>query len=155
LNRRIQAIGILAAASALALTACGSETAADSTPTPAAVVTVTETATPTPSAPVVDAAPADDAAVETQSAPAAPKTTSYAMPNEVGAVLQDAQEDIEHILDVPFWPLLKSHDVKDGWRFQVLDRDWKVCNQKPAAGAPFTDKTTIDFGVVKLDETCP
>lgn len=77
------------------------------------------------------------------------------MPNEVGAVLQDAQEEIEHILDVPFWPLLKSHDVKDGWRFQVLDRDWKVCDQEPSPGATFDESTTLDFGVVKLDEHCP
>lgn len=77
------------------------------------------------------------------------------MERTCGHVLQDAQEDIEDILGVPVWPLLQSHDVKDGWRFQVIDRDWKVCDQKPAAGGTFTESTVVDFGVVKLDEECP
>lgn len=77
------------------------------------------------------------------------------MPNEIGNVLQSSQEDIEHILGVPVWPLLKSHDVLKGYRFQVIDSNWKVCTQDPAPGQTFDKTTIIDFGVVKLEETCP
>jgi hypothetical protein len=38
---------------------------------------------------------------------------------------------------------------------QILDRDWKVCSQKPAAGKAAPTDTELDFGAVKLDETCP
>jgi len=50
--------------------------------------------------------------------------------------------------------VLTSHDALGTDRMQVLDRNWKVCSQTPAAGAHSTD-TTIDFGTVKLEESCP
>lgn len=31
----------------------------------------------------------------------------------------------------------------------------EVCSQNIPAGSTFTDDTTVDFGVVKLDEICP
>jgi len=40
-------------------------------------------------------------------------------------------------------------------RNQILDRDWKVCTQNPAAGTKTSTDTKLDFGTVKLAETCP
>jgi hypothetical protein len=50
---------------------------------------------------------------------------------------------------------LTSHDSAGRDRMQILDRDWKVCSQKPAAGAQVSADTTLDFGAVKLEESCP
>jgi hypothetical protein len=52
--------------------------------------------------------------------------------------------------------LSTSHDAL-GSRMQVLDRDWKVCDQSVPAGQQVTGNVEgqIDFGVVKLSETCP
>ena len=77
------------------------------------------------------------------------------MPLLVGKDLQTAQ-DVIQTFGVFF---SKSHDLA-GTRMQVLDSNWKVCNQIPRAGATVkgTDKeleATIDFGVVKRTESCP
>jgi hypothetical protein len=74
------------------------------------------------------------------------------MPNLVGQVLQDAQNALH--ADGIFYS--KSHDLR-GVRHQVLDRDWQVCSQNVPAGQAVTGpaEETIDFGVVKLSETCP
>lgn len=40
-------------------------------------------------------------------------------------------------------------------RHQILDRDWKVCSQNVAAGKTVGTDTELDFGAVKLAETCP
>ncbi|ARP73877.1 PASTA domain-containing protein [Streptomyces pluripotens] len=50
---------------------------------------------------------------------------------------------------------LKSHDALGRARHQFLDRDWKVCFQNLKAGTSASTNTTLDFGTVKLDETCP
>jgi hypothetical protein len=77
---------------------------------------------------------------------------SFTMPNEVGQVLQDAQNTL-HTFNIFY---SKSHDLR-GVRHQILDRDWKVCTQNVAAGQRVTGAAegAIDFGVVKLSETCP
>ena len=74
------------------------------------------------------------------------------MPDLRGQVLQDAQNAL-HTQGVFY---SKSHDLR-GVRHQVLDRDWKVCSQNVPAGQQVTGNAegTIDFGVVKLSETCP
>lgn len=38
---------------------------------------------------------------------------------------------------------------------QILDRDWKVCTQNVKAGKTVPTDTELDFGAVKLKETCP
>ena len=43
---------------------------------------------------------------------------------------------------------------RNGNRVQLLDRDWKVCFQTPAPG-PHPSDTEVDFGTVKLEESCP
>lgn len=77
------------------------------------------------------------------------------MPDEVGKVLQDAQDDIQRVSHDPVF-YTSSTDATGRGRHQVFDRDWKVCSQNVAAGTPVQRKTVlIKFGVVKLDETCP
>jgi hypothetical protein len=73
-----------------------------------------------------------------------------ALPNFVGKGLQSAQDEAQA---AGFFSLA-SHDTLGRGRIQALDRNWKVCFQTPAPGSHPTD-TTIDFGVVKLDENCP
>lgn len=50
---------------------------------------------------------------------------------------------------------LTSHDASGGDRMQILDRNWKVCDQTPDAGTATSKDVKIDLGAVKLDETCP
>jgi hypothetical protein len=39
---------------------------------------------------------------------------------------------------------------------QVLDSGWKVCSQSVRKGEKFDPATAeVDFGVVKVDESCP
>jgi hypothetical protein len=77
---------------------------------------------------------------------------SFRMPDMRGQVLQDAQNALH--ADGVFYS--RSHDLL-GSRHQVLDRDWKVCSQNVPAGQQITGNAegAIDFGVVKLSETCP
>jgi hypothetical protein len=76
------------------------------------------------------------------------------MPNLAGSVLQTAQDTMQRITGNPAF-FTTSTDVTGQGRAQVLDRNWKVCSQSLAAKATFTVETVIDFGVVKLEETCP
>jgi len=75
------------------------------------------------------------------------------MPDLVGQNLQDAQDALQSVSGNPLF-YSASHDLA-GSRNQVLDSNWKVCTQNIPAGSTFTDDTTVDFGVVKLDEICP
>lgn len=51
--------------------------------------------------------------------------------------------------------VLVSHDATGQGRNQVLDRNWTVCDQTPAAGSLTAPDVTVDFGAVKDDEPCP
>jgi beta-lactam-binding protein with PASTA domain len=73
------------------------------------------------------------------------------VPDFVGKGLQTAQDDAQ----AAGFSNLASHDASGRARLQILDRDWKVCFQAPAAGSTASSGSRIDFGVVKLDETCP
>ena len=83
----------------------------------------------------------------------AQSSTSFTMPNEVGHVLQDAQDDLQRVSGNPAY-YSRSHDLL-GDRHQILDRDWQVCTQNIAEGATVSESDTVDFGVVKLSESCP
>lgn len=78
----------------------------------------------------------------------------WTMPNLVGANLQTAQDRIQSVTGDPVF-LTSSHDASGRHRMQVLDRDWKVCTQNIAPGTTFTMDAKIDFGAVKLAESCP
>jgi hypothetical protein len=101
------------------------------------------------------AASASTSAHPAASASAAPaqSSTSFTMPNEVGHVLQDAQDDLQRVSGNPAY-FSRSHDLL-GNRHQILDRDWQVCTQNVAEGATVSESDTVDFGVVKLSESCP
>jgi|GEM_PF-841890 len=73
------------------------------------------------------------------------------VPDLVGMGLQAAQDAAQ--ADGVF--ALKSHDSLGEDRHQILDRDWKVCTQSPAAGKTVPTDTTLDLGAVKVTETCP
>ncbi len=86
--------------------------------------------------------------------PSITATTHWAMPNEVGTNLQDAQNAIQKLTgDLIFFT--SSHDVSGKGRHQILDKDWKVCSQNIPAGDPITIGSKIDFGTVKVGEPCP
>lgn len=76
---------------------------------------------------------------------------SIPLPDAVGMDLQAAQDTMQA---AGFYDLT-SHDATGQGRNQVLDRNWTVCDQVPAAGSPTAPDATIDFGAVKDDETCP
>jgi hypothetical protein len=57
---------------------------------------------------------------------------SFAMPNEVGMNLQEAQDDVQHASGDPLF-VSHSQDATGADRFQILDRDWKVCGQNVSA----------------------
>jgi beta-lactam-binding protein with PASTA domain len=78
-------------------------------------------------------------------------TETKPIPNFAGMGLQSAQDKAQA---AGFYGL-DSHDSLGRDRMQILDRDWKVCSQKPAAGKAVPTDTKLDFGAVKLDETCP
>lgn len=75
------------------------------------------------------------------------------MPDLVGANLQDAQDAIQSLTDFGI-AVTTSTDATGEDRAQVLDRNWKVCSQNVSAGTPIVVGTLIDFGTVKLDESC-
>ncbi|MCX4741457.1 PASTA domain-containing protein [Streptomyces antibioticus] len=74
-----------------------------------------------------------------------------AVPRFVGMGLQSAQDAAQ---EVGFYSLT-SHDALGRGRMQAFDRNWKVCSQSVAAGRTVATDTELDFGAVKLDETCP
>jgi len=74
-----------------------------------------------------------------------------AVPNFIGMGLQSAQDAAQK---AGFY-VLKSHDSLGRDRMQALDRNWKVCTQSVAVGKTVSTDTELDFGAVKLDETCP
>jgi hypothetical protein len=143
--KRHNSIALVLAAGLPLLAACGG--GSDSTASPA-TVTVTSQA-PAP-------APSSTASAPTSAVAPSPAATAagvdFPMPDMTGQVLQDAQDGLQS-LGVLY---SVSHDAL-GSRHQVLDRDWKVCDQNIPAGQQVTGNVEgqIDFGVVKLSEQCP
>jgi beta-lactam-binding protein with PASTA domain len=86
-----------------------------------------------------------------QSPSAGATSADRTVPDFVGKGLQTAQDDAQ----AAGFSSLSSHDASGRARLQIFDRDWKVCFQTPAAGSTVSSDSKIDFGVVKLDETCP
>ncbi|WP_404962549.1 hypothetical protein [Streptomyces sp. 147326] len=130
-------VTLLAAIGCLALAGCDPQAAdTSSSPSPAAPPAAT-TAAPAPAG----------------SAPVPPKAGKPAavVPDFAGQVLQSAQNNAQ----AAGFYLLSSHDALGKNRHQVLDRNWKVCTQTPAAGTATATDTKIDFGTVKNEESCP
>jgi hypothetical protein len=83
-----------------------------------------------------------------------PGPDQWTMPNLVGSGLQQAQDQIQNLTGGKLL-ITSSHDATGQDRTQVMDDNWKVCTQNVAPGATITTDTRIDFGAVKVDETCP
>jgi hypothetical protein len=100
------------------------------------------------------------AASASQSQPAASATrgsqpaTSATMPNLVGWQLQSAQDRIQSLTNFGI-AVTTSHDATGAGRHQVWDRNWKVCSQNIPPGTAIDSGTRIDFGAVKIEESCP
>lgn len=105
---------------------------------------------PTASAPPTQIEPAITPSTSSGEQP----TPQWTMPDLGGATLQDAQDQIQTLTGGAVY-FTESHDLSGENRNQVMDANWKVCTQNLKPGAPVTTETQIDFGVVKLEETCP
>lgn len=75
--------------------------------------------------------------------------TGTSLPDLTGNDLQSAQDAAQ----AAGYRRLASHDLL-GTRSQLVDRNWQVCAQEPAAG-PQPTSVLVDFGVIKTGETCP
>jgi PASTA domain len=131
---------VLAAIAAVSLAGCTSGSAATPPPT---TVTVTVPA-PQPTSQAV--------AAESPTA-ASPATTQWEMPDVVGMNLQAAQDHLQSVTDYGV-PLSTSTDATGQGRPQLMDRNWVVCSQSPAAGATLAAGDVPDLVVVKDDESC-
>ncbi|WP_251096609.1 hypothetical protein [Streptomyces sp. Caat 7-52] len=104
-----------------------------------------------------DAAKPSGSAPSATSSSAAPTKDSKragekkSVPNFVGMGLQSAQDAAQK----QGFYVLKSHDATGRARFQAFDRNWQVCSQNLKAGKVVPTDIELDFGAVKLDETCP
>ncbi|AGP53009.1 hypothetical protein M271_06925 [Streptomyces rapamycinicus NRRL 5491] len=92
--------------------------------------------------------------MHTTASPAARKTSAptvvkVKLPDFTGRGLQDAQDAAQEL----GLYRLRSHDLTGRGRFQVWDRNWRVCSQDPSPGRVDED-STITFNVVKNDESC-
>lgn len=129
-----------AAVAAAALTACGA-------PAPPAPAPAEETVTVTLPAPPTIAYP------PTVLPPVVQAPASWTMPDLVGSGLQDAQDAIQELTGFSIM-ITTSHDATGENRMQLADRNWKVCTQNVPPGATITRETRIDFGAVRLEESC-
>jgi len=76
------------------------------------------------------------------------------MPDLVGSNLQDAQDAVQKLTGYAI-AVTRSHDATGADRLQLVDRNWKVCSQNVPAGHTIGAGTQIDFGAVKIEESCP
>jgi len=84
--------------------------------------------------------------------PASPSTSVVkAVPDFIGKGLATAETDAR----AAGFANITTHDASGRGRIQILDRDWKVCSQAPAAGSSASTASQLDLGAVKLSEACP
>ncbi|QJY44438.1 PASTA domain-containing protein [Pseudonocardia broussonetiae] len=77
---------------------------------------------------------------------------TWEMPDVVGVDLQSAQDTVQVLTS--FGVPVTSHDRTGANRMQVVDEEWRVCDQTPEAGTDLTEDSMIDLGVVRRDEDC-
>lgn len=97
--------------------------------------------------------PASEAARAAEKVASAAKkvNVTFVMPNLVAKNLQKAQDDLQSLGSY----LLDEQDATGKGRITLLDSDWKVCGQKPAAGGKVLIVATVQLAAVKLNESCP
>lgn len=76
---------------------------------------------------------------------------SFTMPRLVGRNLQDAQDRLQARGSY----LLDEEDASGAGRLLLRDANWKVCTQRPRAGARVKLTTVVRLAAVKLPEDCP
>jgi hypothetical protein len=101
-----------------------------------------------------DATTTSTATALTSSSTASTSTSGYStagtitVPSVVGKDLQLAQDTMQ----AAGLYNLKSHDSTGRGRLQVLDRNWRVTDQSPSAGATVTKDQLIDLGARKFTD---
>jgi hypothetical protein len=85
-----------------------------------------------------------------KASPSATPEAKFTMPRVVGMNLQLAQD----LLQSKGSYILDQVDHKGLLRIQVLDSNWKVCKQTPAAGKVVLVSTVVTLSSVKLTERC-
>ncbi|GAA4942308.1 hypothetical protein HD597_001112 [Nonomuraea thailandensis] len=118
----------LAVITAAVLTACGT----GAPPAAPAVETVTATVQPTPAT----------------TTPATPAATHRPLPDVVGMNLQEGQDTLQ----AAGFYVLNDKDATGQNRLQVLDRNWVVTRQSPAAGRKVSTDTLITLYAKKIGE---
>lgn len=93
--------------------------------------------------------PKTDTGTETADSADTADSETATLPDMTGKDLQAAQDAAQ---EAGFY-VLTSSDATGQGRMQVLDRNWTVCSQTPAAGDHPTD-TTVNFDAVKTGESC-
>ncbi len=152
-------LAVCAATGLFALTLSGCASSGSGGGTSPSAATVPSTPAPVTVTQTVHATSSKPAAPPTTAPPKQPKrhrpvqaSGAWVMPNEIGRSLQHAQDDVQRASGDPLF-VSHSHDMVED-RFQILDSDWKVCTQNVAPGSKLGPTAHIDFGVVKLDESC-
>jgi hypothetical protein len=79
------------------------------------------------------------------------RTGTFVMPNLVGLVLQDAQDQLQALDSYN----LDQEDASGLERIQILDSNWMVCRQSPSPGTEVPLDGLVTLWSVKLDEECP
>ncbi|WP_219507094.1 PASTA domain-containing protein [Nonomuraea ceibae] len=142
LARALTPTALLIAATAAACSpAAPSTTTSATTPAPAVTVTATTTTTPPPSGDLTTDQPES-------TAPSRRSAQRVRLPDVVGMNLQAAQD---HLQATGFY-ILNDKDATGQGRLQVLDRNWVVVRQTPAAGKRVPTSTLITLYAKKLGE---
>lgn len=133
------------------LGACGGGGVA--TPATVTQTVIRETVTVSPTSTVAPAPPAEVTPDPAAATPAdvAPTPETFVMPKLVGKNLQLAQDTLQSVGSY----VLDQEDASGLGRLQVNDSNWKVCSQKPKAGASIPIETVVLLSSVKLSEDCP
>ncbi len=111
-------------------------------------VTANVTQSPVEVSSSTPAPPAPPAAIADSPARVMPET--FVMPDYRDWVLQDAQDDLQSV-----GSYVMNQEDATGTRNQLIDANWKVCSQAPAAGTTANIADIITLWSVKLAETCP
>jgi len=133
----------------LAIAGCAGQAPA---PQPPVTVTVQAPApSPAPATSTPNALVSTEPSAPPKAAEPSATESTFAMPDVVGTVLQDAQDRLQSLGSY----LMDQRDASGLGRLQVLDSNWKVCAQDPAPGTVAPISTLVTLDSVKLSETCP
>lgn len=136
---------LLVGAAAVMLAGCGEDTKSQGGGVSSTTSTSATTITTAPSTTSTASTPTTTAATATTGTTAAAMTT---LPKVVGKDLQLAQDTLQA---AGFYNLT-SHDSTGLNRLQVLDRNWRVTDQTPAAGSRVAADQLIDLGARKFTD---